>query len=394
MSVNQATIRQPSLLVVAVQDLDPNLLSWDEVAKGARVKDLPTCVLHDPASRPDEAAVLSWRWDLEAGTGRSRNVALSLKYARECGIRYLVLDLVSIDQSQPKDDLLHDVVSLANLFTSLPVIAAYDERDATMDLWSRTPRRPWILSEIRAFCQNPTSVTYVGYRHGAANRRHLSSANEVSVIRSSGYAARILEILYGRVAMTDVDDFSLILAEFTEPIAACRRAFGRSDYLFASFLLTAQYEKSQTVKAGEDYKNYGFRLDVHEPIFDKVGLQRFSVGAYHGPVRNYEFGHTLLLDGNEIAVWRSKMTSSFDRNWIAILPHAEQHIFDAIGLSSEARAAYTQRSGRRTVFLQIDKNAPTSSIRERAACLAQGRWLRELPQPEATTLGFNADLWR
>jgi hypothetical protein len=33
------------------------------------------------------------------------------------------------------------------------------------------------------------------------------------------------------------------------------------------------------------------------------------------------------------------MTSSFDRNWIEILPHAEQHIFDAIGLSSEARAA-------------------------------------------------------
>jgi hypothetical protein len=371
-----------------------NALSWARVAAGISTQELPTETLEAPASRGGTAAILSWRWDRDPITGRSRNLALALKHGREMGLQHLLVDIVSIDQTLPKPLLLRSVVDLANLFASIPVIAAYDEEEAIMDAWSRTLQRPWILSEIRAYCQNPTRVTYVGYRHCSDRRRTKSFANEVSMIRSAGYAACILEILCGRVQMTDVADFAQILAEFAEPVEACHATFSRADYLLAVFLLTARYERGQAVsRVGRDV-DYGFRMDVGDPMFDRVGLTRFAVGPFLEETAPYESARALTLDGQQVAVWRSKMTSSYDRNWIEVLPDAEDHIFRAVNLPPEACRSYKERSGLRTAFLRIDKAAPTPAIGERAACLARGRWLQKVPAPQATSVGFNPDLWR
>lgn len=390
----ESQIHRSGLVAIDIQGVPRLALSWDRVAEGIAVENLPTCQIEDPPSHVGNAAVLSWRWDREPGTGRSRNLALALKHAQETGIRYLFIDLVSIDQTLPKALLLHSVVNLANLFASIPVIAAYDEELATMDEWSRTLQRPWILSEIRAFSQNPTRVTYVGYRHSSSLKRSLSFANEVSVIRSSGYAGCVLEILRGRGKMTDVADFTQILAEFTELISACYSTFERADYLLAVFLLTAKYERHQTVSRSQGDVDYGFRTDVADPMFDAVGLKRFALGPYLDETAPFESARALLLNGEEVAIWRSKMTSSWDRHWIEVLPEAEEHVFGAVKLSQEARDAYKTRSGLRTAFLRIDKSAPTPSISEHAASLTQMGWLDEIPAPNATTLGFNPQLWR
>jgi hypothetical protein len=118
------------------------------------------------------------------------------------------------------------------------------------------------------------------------------------------------------------------------------------------------------------------------------------LGPYLNETAPFESARALLLDGHEVAIWRSKMTSSYDRNWIEVLGESEDHIFRAVKLSQEASDAYKNRSGMRTAFLRIDKNAPRPSIREHAASLTEKCWLEKVPDPEGSTLGFQAELWR
>jgi hypothetical protein len=366
-------------------------ISWLDVANGILVEQLPTCTIPLPPVPDGGVAVLSWRWDQHAGPGRSRNVALAIRYARDAGIRYLLLDLVSIDQTLAKPALLRSVVDLANLYASIPVIAAYDMEPVSPDGWSRTLQRPWILSEIRAYCRNPTSVTHVGFCEGP---RQLSFANEVSVIRSRGYAGCIFEILSGRAEMFDVEDFIEILAEFSDPVAACYSALPREDYLMAVFLLTALYERHQTVSRLEGEEDYGFRLDVDQPGFEHLGLTHFSLGDYLDTSAPFESARPILLDGRPVAIWRSKMTSSYDRNWIEVQPNAERHIFDVVRLGDRERHAYWNRAGMRTAFLQIIRDDPRPRITERVASLGLESWLSSPPAPGGSTLGFDPDLWQ
>jgi hypothetical protein len=102
----------------------------------------------------------------------------------------------------------------------------------------------------------------------------------------------------------------------------------------------------------------------------------------------------VTLDGTPVAVWRSKMTSSHNRNWIDLLPAAEDVIFDAIALGDAGREAYRTRSGLRTAFLQIARDAPRPRVSERVADIDGGAWLATLPHPKSTSVGFDPDRWR
>lgn len=382
-----------SLRAVDVKRIPTNVLSWDRLLEGVAVSKLPTCLVHEPEKQTEAVAIVSWRWDLNSLTGRSRNLAFALKHAQETEVERLFLDVVSVDQTLCKDDLLRAVVALANLFECVPVIAVYDEPSGARDTWSRTLQRPWILSEIRAFSKNSTHVTNIGLRHSDTDANHLSFANEVSAIRSSGYAACVLEILHGRVAMTDIADFRWILAEFSDVILACFQAFGRGDYLLAVFLLTAGYERRQVVERGGHSADYGFRTNVGSMHFDQFGLERFTLVASDEHIA-FGYAKTLLLDGQPVAIWRSRMTSSFDRNWIEVLPVAEACILEAADVSADMRSVFGARSEFRTTFLQIDKDAATPRIRERAVNATRGGWMAKVPRPQATSLGFDPGLWR
>lgn len=156
---------------------------------------MPTEVIDSDSLSTDSAAVISWRWDRDPLTGRSLNTALALKYAQEADIAFVFIDAVTVDQTQPSDLLRESVANLAVLCRQLPVIAAYHEGTFDMGEWWRTFQRPWILSEVRAYCQNPTAVTHVGFRYDATECRDLSFANHVSVVRGQGYASAILDVV-------------------------------------------------------------------------------------------------------------------------------------------------------------------------------------------------------
>ena len=274
------------------------------------------------------------------------------------------------------------------------MIVAYDEQAVPPGELEYTLRRPWILSELRAACQNPTRVTYIGYRYGSTEKRSLLFANELSVIRSTGYANCVLDILHGAVHMTDEADFALILAEFSEILSACNRTFSRGDYLLATFLLTAIHEKSQVVEDGQKTHNHGFRTNYASIQFEKMGLRKFTLAPYRGYLRSFESAQTLRLKGTPVAIWRSKMTASFDRNWIEVLPVAAERIMTVARVPRALRTAYASRADNRTEFLRIPNTAPTPKVSERGIDLVEGKWLERLPDPPARTIGFNPDLWR
>jgi|GEM_PF-6099756 len=387
-------LRHQQLNAIDVESVSAVLLSWQHLRSGVNPDELPQCRVAAPNSLTDDAAVLSWRWDRSNETGRSINLGLALKYCREHGIRFLFVDVISIDQTLPKSLLLSDVLQLQDLFRAIPVIAAYDEQAVRPSDLGNTLQRPWILSELRVACQNPTRVTYIGYRYESGQTRSLSFANELSVIRSTGYADCILDILHGKVRMTDEGDLAVILSEYSDILSACHRTLSRGDYLLATFLLTAMHEKSQVVEDGQTEHNHGFRTSYGVLQFDRMGLQRFTLGPYTGHVRPYESARTLQFDGAPVAIWRSIMTSSFDRNWLEVFPAAASCIMGAIGVPQEGRETYETRHTNRTAFLRISKTAPTPAVSEYGISLGEEKWLECVPDPQGTTLGFNPKLWR
>ena len=131
--------------------------------------------------------------------------------------------------------------------------------------------------------------------------------------------------------MTDEADFALILAEFSEILSACNRTFSRGDYLLATFLLTAIHEKSQVVEDGQKTHNHGFRTSYASIHSEEMALVKFTLAPYRGYLRSFESGQTLRLNRTPaVAIWRSKMTSSFDMNSIEVLPVAAERIMPKV----------------------------------------------------------------
>lgn len=195
--------------------------------------------------------------------------------------------------------------------------------------------------------------------------------------------------------MTDPADFAWILRGFTDVVHACYAAFERSDYLLATFFLTALHDKRQVVQTGDgSEQDFGFRLDVHEPRFDEMGLLRFGLAKYDGGTGHAHFASWITLDGTAIAVWRARMTTSYDRNWIEILPGADGQILDTAGVPADVQASYREHGELRESVIQISGDSPRPSVRELGADLNVGAWLAELPAPEGETLGFDETLWQ
>jgi hypothetical protein len=370
---------------VAVNLIAAELLSWDVARRGIDIGLLPVVFVANPEDLSQRAAVLSWRWDLPTYQDRSRNVALALIHARRAEIQYLFFDKVSIDQSLPTDALLQQLIALARLYSRIPVIAAYDEEGVDMVRWSFTLRRPWILYEIRAYSVNPTRVTYVGFQQ---SERELSFENEIWLIRKAGFAHVALDILHGRVHMTSIKDFRLILPPFEKIFSALAETFNRADYLFSVFLLTAADEYPQMVDREGRQISYGLRTPVGDLGFEEMSLRRYSVGPIDGGDAPYESKREISLDGTLVAVCRSKMTSSFDRVWIEVLPSLAGCLFAAVGLGSIDLAGFEQSSDARRSALYVDKTGPSPTIDEVVAQIDMGSWLTESIPPRGWSLGF------
>ncbi|KAL8352973.1 hypothetical protein RB601_003023 [Gaeumannomyces tritici] len=116
---------------------------------------LPLRLVKLPVDDVSKVAVLSWRWDGDLEVRGSKNIAIAVHQAKKMGVRYLFIDLVSIDQCLSGDALMEQVVSFSSLYSTITVIAAYDKDGENR---GRTMHRPWISSEVRQFLDSPAKT--------------------------------------------------------------------------------------------------------------------------------------------------------------------------------------------------------------------------------------------
>lgn len=88
---------------------------------------LPTAVIDLDEQDIEGIAVLSWRWDVDPRTNSSRNAYIACQEATRQGVRYLLLDKVTVKQDQTDEDMLMERLAFSRLYQEIPVIAAYDD---------------------------------------------------------------------------------------------------------------------------------------------------------------------------------------------------------------------------------------------------------------------------
>ena len=65
--------------------------------KSVRFGPLPTALLAIDSQKTEEVAVLPWRWDVDPHSSSSRNVYVACQEARNQGLRYLLLDKITVN---------------------------------------------------------------------------------------------------------------------------------------------------------------------------------------------------------------------------------------------------------------------------------------------------------
>jgi hypothetical protein len=293
-----------------------------------RLDRLPQLRLEVLSVKPEEAAVLSWRWDIDPPTFTSTNVSISIEHCAKMGTKYLFFDLVSIDQSMAPEELMRSVADLASLYSKIPVIAAYDERN--VPVWEKIMRRPWISFEAHAYWGNPTLVTYVGYIDGqgtkklpegsvsgATNFEHMLTRINVTPITNT-----ILMILSNQISMGDIRDFKYMLPDFWATTSLCYAKMSKVDYLLSCALLAQSLVRD-------------FRVNIDNEILD----QNFSLYS----LRETPYGIELMLAGQKIGLWRrsyDQIDGTVKRRWLEANPNAEEIILASIGAKKERDAVH------------------------------------------------------
>ncbi|CAN9168566.1 unnamed protein product [Alternaria alternata] len=113
-------------LALDVKDIDEKKLLPDVIGKDGVQPHLPTQMVKIPFDNPDQVAVVSWRWDGDLQTKGSRNIVSVVRVAKQRDIRYLFIDIISIDQKLSPSDLIAQVAAFSALYTKTTVLAAYD----------------------------------------------------------------------------------------------------------------------------------------------------------------------------------------------------------------------------------------------------------------------------
>jgi hypothetical protein len=197
-----------------------------------------------------------------------------------------------------------------------------------------------------------------------------------------------MEIMQGRVEMTSILDFRFILPPFEKVFSAAANALNRADYLLAVFLLTAADENPQRVERKGREVDYGLRLDVGDPRLQTLGLERFSTAPSDEAGGPYETATDISFDGRKVAIFRSKMTSSFDRVWTKPLPNLAEVIFQSLGFGPEEFAEFNRRRDDRRAALYVDRTREMPDVSEVIARIPEEIWSTEIPEPRLTSGGF------
>ena len=191
---------------------------WKKEEEGfAYTPKLPRSFVEIETVAKSRCRILSYRWDF-LKPHCSKNILVAIEYCIAKKLDYLFVDVVSIDQQLPRQQLIQRVAELKSLYAKIPVIAAYDNE--TEDYLIQTIRRPWITSEVLAYAENPLGVEYLSYmpRQGCGR---IETATGIPYLTdkfddllkssvSAGLANSAMLLLSSVTKDFDISDFGLI----------------------------------------------------------------------------------------------------------------------------------------------------------------------------------------
>jgi hypothetical protein len=249
------------------------------------------------------------------------------------GKKYLFFDVVSIDQTKGGEEVGQSVANLAALYSTLPVIAAYDEKNTPT--WIKIMRRPWITFEIHAYANNPTSITYVGHIDGQGISPSLSRRFGAEAQSSTGfqrmfwqvvqtsYAQSVLMVLCNQNSMGDVRDLKyMIPTKYANTLARCYSSMNRNDYLLSAAILAQSRTNDPRIISD---------LEIMDLAYD---LYSFS-NRYDAP--GYRDTSDIILAGQKIATSYNGEGHSGPRRKFSTEDNAEDIILSSIGVASNER---------------------------------------------------------
>jgi hypothetical protein len=337
-----------NLLAVDIQLVER--ITGGDYSAGLRLDRLPEANLEISSVNPSEVAVLSWRWDIDPPTFTSMNVAISIEQAAQMGVKFLFFDLVSIDQTLRGDELIQSVANLAALYSSIPVIAAYDEKNAPQ--WLKTMRRPWISFEARAYGYNPTHVTYVGYIDGQGTADEFGFRHMLDRIKGSSYTNSILMVLCNQVSMGDLRDLRYMIPDFVNTLTLCHSQMNRADYLLSAAILAQSLEDDIRVNGDIEFLDQDF--------------SRYSFVEAGHP--GYDESRDIILAGQKIATWYRGLDRYYalpeyqPRRKLGVEPGAEEMILSSIGAPGKSDVTSAKKAGPRSFKPTADAKKPDIKI--------------------------------
>jgi len=97
-----------------------------------------------------EAAIASWRRDIDQENGSSVKLRKCMIEAKRSGFLYLLVDIISIEEDS--DEVIYQVIEFSKLYNNLRSIICYEIDD---DL-----KRPWLRNEALRILNSPTRLGY------------------------------------------------------------------------------------------------------------------------------------------------------------------------------------------------------------------------------------------
>ncbi|KAL1602460.1 hypothetical protein SLS60_005876 [Paraconiothyrium brasiliense] len=331
--------------------------------EGALIPSLPRRFVQFPVEEPSQVAVLSWRWDFSqsdaSSSDRSLNVSHAIKYAKAHNILFLFIDIISLDQTLPTGELIKNVARFGDLYTAIPVIAAYDDMRLNFDY---TMLRPWIFSEIKKMLYNPYKIVYVGhlrqgtYVHksvlhwwlGRVPRSRMTETSFAEQLRKAwvaDFVTPVLELLNGHISMADIHDFKFIIPPLWGIFTAAE-SLPASDYLLTIALLLSASSHGRAreyVVEGSflalPYTKFQIKSSVTNKERSITDIDEFAVKR----IEHTEV-HEICAGSLKLATfeyrherWRKALVPRYT---VTLVPDMEQVIFAMLDLGPEAHSLY------------------------------------------------------
>ncbi|KAH8719554.1 hypothetical protein GQ44DRAFT_829225 [Phaeosphaeriaceae sp. PMI808] len=348
-------------LALAVEEVDEKKLLPGLIGKDGMRPHLPTQMVKIPFDDPNQVAVVSWRWDGDLQTRGSRNIASVIHCAKQRGIRYLFIDIISIDQTLPASDLIKLVAAFSALYTKITVLAAYDMDELDCLDLRYTVLRPWILNEMRLFRQNPGRIVYVGHSNQGSKsanyvsqgilpiqtqttRSHFESLLE-EIWRTS-FVDSIIGVLLEEIGMSFVSDFKYIIPAYSHVFSVAYEQMERNDYLLTTAILCRIHGASGILIGGQDLERSIQYLRYCRYNFNQLPYDKGSSFTF------YE----ISLDGTPVALWNHKYNfyQEYHRYEFRTLPDTERVIFAALRLPESEYENFVGEKEARRACLVLD----------------------------------------